>query len=233
MLRTDLMKKSPAVNIMGRESLRQGKFGAVLSRAGVGKTQFLVQIALSWLLEGDNIIHISLDDPMDKINVRYKEAYFTLIDSIGYVDPQKAQRLWEDIDLCKTGISYNESTFAPEKLRDYLHSFKKEDLRIPAMMVVDGLHFDSKVNGGFLDNLDKLREIADDFSISLWFSMRTHRDEPLSENGYPRQFAKVQDRFDKAVFLNPNDNMIEAVILKDGENTDKKYLLDPATMMIC
>ncbi len=233
MLRKDLIKRNPAVRIMGMESLHKGKFGTVLSRAGVGKTQFLVQIALSWLLEGENIIHISLDDPMDKINIRYKEAYYSLIDSIGYVDPQKALRLWEDIDLCKTGISYNELTFAPEKLRDYLHSFKKEDLQMPAMMVVDGLHFDSEVNGGVLENIDKLKTISDDFSISIWFSMRTHRDEPLSENGYPKQFATVKDRFDKAVFLNPCENMIEAIILKDGDKTDRKYMLDPATMMTC
>ncbi len=231
MLRKDLTKKSPAIRIMGIENLHKGKFGTVLSRAGVGKTQFLVHVALSWLLEGENILHISLDDPMDKINIRYKEAYFTLVDSIGYVDPQKALRLWEDIDLCKTGISYNESTFAPEKLRDYLHSFKKEDLRMPAMMVVDGLHFGSEMTGDLLENLDKLKAISDDFSIALWFSMRTHRDEPLSEDGYPKQFEIVEKRFDKAVFLNPNENMIEAVILKDGEKTDKKYLLDPATMM--
>jgi len=65
MLRKDLTKKSPAIRIMGMENLHKGKFGTVLSRAGVGKTQFLVQIALSWLLEGENILHISLDDPMD------------------------------------------------------------------------------------------------------------------------------------------------------------------------
>ncbi len=231
MLRKDLIKRNPAVKIMGRESLHKGKFGTVLSRAGVGKTQFLVQIALSWLLEGENILHISLDDPMDKINIRYKEAYFALVDSIGYVDPQKALRLWEDIDLCKTGISYNESTFAPEKLRDYLHSFKKQDLRMPAMMVVDGLHFNGEMTENLHENLDKLKVISDDFSISLWFSMRTHRDEPLSENGYPKQFKIVEDIFDKAVFLNPNENTIEAIILKDGDKADQKYLLDPATMM--
>lgn len=231
MLRKDLLKKDPSIKIMGKENLHHGKFGAVLSRAGVGKTQFLVHIALSWLLEGQNILHISLDDPMDKINIRYKEAYFTLIDSIGYVDPQKAIRLWEDIDLCKTGISYNESTFAPEKIWEYLHSFKKEDLRMPAMLVIDGLHFDSTIDEGLTENLEKLKNISSEFSISLWFSMRTHRDEPLSSDGFPKQFESVKDMFDKALFLQPKENMIEAIVLKDGNRADQKYMLDPATMM--
>ncbi len=231
MLRKDLIKKDPSIQIMGKENLHKGQFGAVLSRAGVGKTQFLVHIALSWLLEGENILHISLDDPMDKINIRYKEAYFTLIDSIGYVDPQKAVRLWENIDICKTGISYNEATFAPEKIKDYLHSFEKEDLRIPGMLVIDGLNFDKVIDEQLAKNLEKLKKISSDFSISMWFSMRTHRDEPLSSDGYPKQFEMVQDIFDKAVFLRPKENMIEAIVLKDGDKADQKYLLDPATMM--
>ena len=41
-----------------------------------------------------------------------------------------------------------------------------------------------------------------------------------------------QDKIDKAIFLKPVKDKIEAVILKDGDRTDQKHLLDPATMMI-
>ncbi|MCP4117840.1 MAG: hypothetical protein GY737_21060 [Desulfobacteraceae bacterium] len=227
MLKNDLIQKSPAIIIMGSENLHQGRFGAVLSRAGVGKTQFLVQMAISRLLEGENTVHISLSDPMDKINIRYKEAYTSLIDSIGYVDPQKANRLWEDIAPCKTGIAYNESTFTSEKLRDYLHTLKKGDLRIPAMIIVDGLDFDTDLSG----ILDELKAISEDFSTAFWFSMQSHRDEPLSADGFPKQLEAVKDRFDKALFLQPNEEKIEAVILKDGDRANQRFMIDPATMM--
>ncbi|HKK90404.1 MAG TPA: hypothetical protein VJ936_03325, partial [Desulfobacteraceae bacterium] len=66
MLRKDLITKNPAVKIMGKENLHQGRFGAVLSRAGVGKTQFLVQIAISRLLDEEKVLHVSLNDQMEK-----------------------------------------------------------------------------------------------------------------------------------------------------------------------
>ncbi|MFH1154639.1 MAG: hypothetical protein V1793_12560 [Pseudomonadota bacterium] len=228
MLRNDLVLKSPAMIIMGKENLHQGRFGAVMSRAGVGKTQFLVQIALTWLLEGEHVLHISLNDQMDKINIRYKDGYTNLIDSIGYVDPQKANRLWEDILPCKTGLCYSESTFKPEKIRDYLKSFKKEDLRVPAVIIIDGLDFDSDLS----PVLDELRTISREFAIPIWFSMKTHREEPVCDDGFPPQLERVKDMFDKALALQPQADRIEAVILKDGARANQKYLLDPSTMML-
>jgi hypothetical protein len=62
--------------------------------------------------------------------------------------------------------------------------------------------------------------------------MKSHRDEELSENGFPVQLETYKERFDKAIFLQPVKNKIEAIILKDGDRTDQKYKLDPSTMMI-
>ena len=228
MLKKDLISKSPVSKAIGIENLKQGRFGAVLSRAGVGKTSFLVQIALTQLLKNEKILHISLDDPIEKINLRYSDGYTNLVDSIGYVDPQKAVRLWEDINLNKVGISYNESTFDSEKIRDYLKSFKKADLVLPCIMIIDGLNFDKDVSG----ILEELENLNHEFSIFIWFSMKSHREEKLSPEGYPIQLDTHKEKFDKAIFLQPVEDKIEAVILKDGDRTDQRYRLNPATMMI-
>lgn len=228
MLRKDLIQKSPVVHILGDQYLGQGKFGTVVSRAGVGKTQFLVQVAISLLLEGKKVIHISLDEPIDKINVRYKEGYANLIESVGYIDPQKATRLWEDLAPCKFGITCQENTFSPKNIRDYLVSLKKNSLDIPAMILVDGLDFDRDCSVV----LDRLSELASEFSLAIWFSMKSHRDEALTPNGFPVQLDKVKERFEKAVYLQPKEDKIEVVILKDGAKVDERHLIDPATMMM-
>ncbi|MCK5164168.1 MAG: hypothetical protein KAQ72_10645 [Desulfobacula sp.] len=228
MLKKDLISKTPVSKTIGIENIQDGKFGAVLSRAGVGKTSFLVQIALTQLLNNEKILHISLDDSMEKINLRYKEGYTNLIDYIGYIDPQKAVRLWEDIKTNKVGISYNESTFDTEKVRDYLKSFKKADLTLPSIMIIDGLNFDKNVT----KILEEVENLNREFSIFTWFSMKSHRDEELCENGFPIQLETHKDRFDKAIFLQPVADKIEAVILKDSDRTDQRYRLDPATMMV-
>ena len=227
MLKKDLIDRSPVCKILNPDSITQVKFGAVLSRAGVGKTQFLVQIALTRLLNNEKTIHISLNDPMEKINLRYMDSYNNLVDSIGYVDPQKAKRLWENINQLKVGIAYNESSFEPKKITEYLNSFKKNNAELPSIIVIDGLNFENDLS----DILDQLENISETFNISIWFSMRTHREESLCSDGYPIQLDKVKNRFAKALLLNPKDNKIEAAVLKNGEDKDRKYLLDPATMM--
>jgi hypothetical protein len=228
MLKKDLSLRSPIENIIGVEHITNNNFGAVLSRAGVGKTRFLVQIALTQLLEDKKIVHVSLDDSMGKINLRYNEGYTNLVDSIGYVDPQKAVRLWDDISLNKVGISYNEASFDTAKIKDYLKSFKKADLPMPAIMIIDGLNFDEDITGV----LENLRSLHQEFSISVWFAMQTHRDEALSKDGYPVQLETRKQMFDKALFLQPVNNKIQAIVLKDGNKTDQAFLLDPATMML-
>ena len=180
------------------------------------------------MLSDKKILHISLDESIEKINLRYNDAYTNLVDSIGYVDPQKAVRLWEDINLNKVGISYNESTFDTEKIKDYLKSFKKADLALPSTMIIDGLNFDKDVSG----ILTELEDLNHEFSIFIWFSMKTHREEKLSQDGYPIQLDAHKESFDKAIVLQPIEDKIEAVILKDGDKTDQRYRLDPATMMI-
>jgi len=228
MLKKDLNLRSPIEKIMGIDHIINSQFGAVLSRAGVGKTRFLVQIALTQLLADKKIIHVSLDDSMGKINLRYNEGYTNLVDSIGYVDPQKAVRLWDDISLNKVGISYNDATFDTGKLKDYLKSFKKAELPMPAMIIIDGLNFDEEIT----DTLENLQALNQEFSTSIWFAMQTHRDEAMTEDGYPVQLEKRKDLFDKALFLQPVNNKIQAVVLKDGSRTDQSFLLDPATMML-
>ncbi len=228
MLRNDLIQKSPAMIILGSENLHHGKFGCVVSRAGVGKTQFLVQIALTRLFEGEKVLHISLSDPMEKINIRYKEGYFSLIDSIGYIDPLKANRLWEDVDALKTGITYQDAASTPQRLRDYLRTLYKGDIQLPGMMVVDGLNFDQDQ----AEILKELKKLADEFSMTIWFSMRSHRDESLCDDGYPKQLENVKDSFEKALFLNPVEDKIEAVIIKDGDRANQKFVLEPATMTL-
>ena len=227
MLKKDLIRRSPAEKALGLENITDGKFGAVLSRAGVGKTGFLVQIAVTQLLSDEKILHISLSDSMEKINVRYDEAYTNLVDSIGYVDPQKAVRLWDSVKHNKVGISYTESTFDVEKIRDYLKSFKKADLDLPSIMVIDGLDFDSDLSGILTD----LNQINTEFGIFIWLSMQSHREESLTEDGFPVQLAAHDTQIDKAIFLVPVDNKIQATILKDGDRTHQTCLLDPATMM--
>ncbi len=227
MLKNDLILRSPAEKTIGAENITNGQFGAVLSRAGVGKTGFLVQIALTRLLCDEKVLHISLCDTIEKITIRYNEGYTSLVESIGYVDAQIAEHLWDEIQHHKTGIAYSQSTFSVNKIRDYLDSFKGADITLPTLMIIDGLDFDTDLSGMLSD----LKQLQEDFGLCTWFSMKSHREEPLKRNGYPVQLENYDMLFEWAVFLVPEENKIQATVLKDGDRTDQKFLLDPATLM--
>ncbi|MCP4673659.1 MAG: hypothetical protein GY857_20420, partial [Desulfobacula sp.] len=100
-------------------------------------------------------------------------------------------------------------------------------LVLPSIIIIDGLNFDKDVTGVF----EGLESLNKEFGIFTWLSMKSHRDEALCEDGFPIQLETYKEKFDKAVFLMPVKNKIEAVILKDGDRTDVKCKLDPSTMM--
>jgi hypothetical protein len=94
-------------------------------------------------------------------------------------------------------------------------------------MVIDGLNFDTDLS----EVLSDLKRLNQDFGICIWFSMQSHREEPLNQNGYPVQLENYDELFDKAVFLVTAENKTQAIVLKDGDRADQKLLLDPATLM--
>ena len=82
MLKKDLTLRNP-LRLLGKENqdiLPKGGFGAVLARAGVGKTAIMVQLSLETLLRGKNVLHVSLSDPVNKVSLWYKEVFHNLAD---------------------------------------------------------------------------------------------------------------------------------------------------------
>ena len=67
MLKTDLILRNPVQYLGGpsEDVLAAGQFGGVLARAGVGKTALMVQMALNSMLHGRNVLHVSLNQPVN------------------------------------------------------------------------------------------------------------------------------------------------------------------------
>ncbi len=228
MLKKDLILRSPVEKTIGNDQIVNTRFGAVLSRAGVGKTTFLVQIALTQLLQDRKILHISLAEGMDKINLRYNEAYNNLVNCIGYVDPAKAREVWEDIEANKVGLSYNDNTLDTSKIRDYLNSFSTANLPMPGVIILDGVDFNQDVT----TLLQELNALYNEFSIPTWFSIQCHRDEDLDPATLPVQLSSYENFFEKALMLWPVENKIKVIPLKGGNGNQDFPLLDSSNLTI-
>ena len=62
--------------------LGRGNVGVVMSRAGVGKTAFLVDIAIDHLMHERKVLHVNIDDPVEKVREFYDEIFHDLADSL-------------------------------------------------------------------------------------------------------------------------------------------------------
>ena len=64
-----LIERSPmrAVAASIRGGLESGQVGVVLAPAGVGKSAFMVQVALHSLLKGSPVLHVSLRDNQARV----------------------------------------------------------------------------------------------------------------------------------------------------------------------
>lgn len=230
MLKNDLIIRNP-LRILGNDSddiLTTGQAGAVLARAGVGKTAFLVQLALNKMLREMNVLHISLEDPVNKVSLWYKEVFNNIAEQY---QVEQLDQLWESILPHRFIMTFRAESFSLSTLEERLTDLTEQGIFNPQMIIVDGLPFEDESVRGPLAELKILIEKND---MHGWFTVLTHRHEELMPDGTPRQLALVNDIFDVAIRLNPIGKKIQVQAVKGVERpTDKPELfLDPTTMLI-
>jgi len=229
MLKQDLILRNP-LRVMGHENedlLGAGEFGAVLARAGVGKTAFLVQLSLNALLRGKNVLHISLADPVNKVSLWYKEV-FSLIADQYQVD--QINQLWESLLPHRFIMTFRVEGFSVPKLQERLADLTEQNIFAPQIIIVDGFPFDDSVHPA----LREFKELVKNQGMHAWFTIRTHRHEEPEADGTPQPFARVSDLFEIAVQLLPDGKEIHVKAIKGGESFAGQLdlRLDPATMLL-
>lgn len=229
MLKKDLILRNP-LRVMGYENddiLNAGEFGAVLARAGVGKTAFLVQLSLNALLREKNVLHISLEDPVNKVSLWYQEV-FNLIAEQYKVD--QISQLWESLLPHRFIMTFKVGGFSIPKLEERLSDLMEQNIFLPQMMIVDGFPFDENVS----DSLTEFKNLIKSHQMPAWFTMRTHRHEDPGPGGFPMRLSQVSDLFEIAIQLLPDGKEIHVKAVKGAESFPEHLdlRLDPSTMLI-
>lgn len=231
MLKNEIIHRNP-LRLMGYTSddvLSGGEFGALMARAGVGKTAFLVQIALDKLLRERNVLHISLTEPVDKVCVWYEEVFRNIARQ---ADLKQVDQFWESILPKRFIMTFKVDGFSVPKLQERLTDLTEQGVFFPQLIVIDGLPFDETGR----KMLQELKELAKAHSVGVWFSVRTHRHESPGDDGMPRPMLNVADLFEVAIELQPGDNAIRVKAIKGEppgtEPAKPLVVLDPATLMV-
>ena len=204
-----------------------GGFGAVMARAGLGKTSVMVQLALNAMLRGKRVLHISLDDPVKKINLWYKELFQLMVGQKN-IGPQTG--LWESILTKRFIMALKSNDFNVSKLEQRLTDLADQDIFSPDVIVIDGLLFDESIRHTMLD----LKPLAEGYASCIWFTVNIHRHEPAGPDGLPVQLTAVHDLMDAVILIHAEDKGIMVKKLKGGTaSSDRESLMiDPSTMLI-
>lgn len=229
MMKKDLILRNP-LRLMGYPTddiLNPGQFGAVLARAGVGKTAFLVQLSLNCMLREKNVLHISIGDPVNKVGLWYKEVYSRIA---AQYRVHQMEALFDSLLPRRFIMTFRAETFSVPILEERLTDLTAQDIFSPRMMLVDGLPFDVSVREPLL----QLKSLAKDHGMHAWFTVRTHRHEKTGDNDMPLQIDALADLFEVAVQLVPMDKQVRVKTLKGDQPADAytELVLDPATMLI-
>jgi len=207
--------------------LGRGKFGVVLSRPGVGKTSFLIAMAVDHLLQGRKVMHISTKETVEHVRAFYDQLTKAMAEQLG-LDNMMQRQL--DVERGRHILVYNPETFTLDKLRQSV-AFLREDAGFrPDMVIMDGTpRFeyteDWEIRG--------ICNLAQEMDAEIWTGANLHREgQELDDRGVPRELAWHEENLEVIMSLEPESDHIRLQILKehDSEKPPSVSLqLDPET----
>ena len=206
------------------QAIPPGSFGAIFARAGVGKTALLVQLAVAGMLRGQNILHISTQDPVDKVDLWYREVFQRLSQERPHTG---ITRTGDNLLRHRFIMTFETETFSVEKLRKRVNELISQEIFTPSIILIDDFDFQKVTE----EAVAGLKTFVNENNLAFWFTVRTHRDEAVGENKIPVRLASVIGWFDMMIRLEPESERI-FVRQVDGENDRDIFFLDPSTLLI-
>ncbi|MFH1844349.1 MAG: hypothetical protein ABIF77_14200 [bacterium] len=210
--------------------LGRGNIAAVLSRPGVGKTGFLVGVALDTLLQGRKVLHISTKESLERLRDFYDQIFTNLAEDLN-LDNRLQRRL--EMERNRHILVYNRKTFSLEKLEQSVAFLRDAADFTPDLVIMDGTPRYEKTEPWEMDGVARL---AKEWDAEIWTSSMMHREgQELDERGVPMAVARFDDWLNLILYLEPLADRIRLRILKDRDRSDVADLqieMDPTTKLL-
>jgi len=209
--------------------LGAGNIGVVMSRAGVGKTAFLIGVALDGLMRGQKVLHVTHGESVEHVRQFYDEVFRELARSTDLKDADAARLAMERNRMIH---SYAAGGFDMEKLRQAVDFLKEHVQFQPEIVILDGFE-PAEANEA---DLTLLKKFAQDEDTELWIPALTHHDgDDADARGVPKTIARFDAWISVMVKLHPSDGAVTVRILKDHGNAavaELQMKLDPTTLLL-
>jgi hypothetical protein len=210
--------------------LGRGNLGVVLSRHGVGKTAFLVGVAVDALLQGRKVMHISTVEPVEKLRAFYDEIFNEMVDKL-QLDNRMQQHL--ELERNRHILVYNRKEFTLEKLEQSAKFLREIGHFEPDVVIMDGTPRFEHCERWEIEGVVNL---ATEWDAEVWTSSRVHREgQTMDERGVPTEVSRFDDLIEVAILLEPESDHVRVRILKNHDLIDipdLKVQLDPKTLLL-
>lgn len=204
--------------------LGPGNLGVVLAGPGVGKTSFLVGVALDELLRSGHVLHVSLENTVQHVRTYY-DTIFESLASTTHLEDEAQVHL--EIDRLRSIRAYPDHALSPSQLHDAVKVQIDAGAK-PSVVIVEGLNFTALEPKDLAD----IKALAVELAAEIWLSS-TLADEKV--DGIPSEVSRFDDTISVVLSLEPGNGAVGLRALKDHDNPDLSELhvsLDPRTLLL-
>jgi len=204
--------------------LGPGNLGVVLAGHGVGKTSFLVGVAVDELLRSGRVLHVSLSHPVTHVRTHYDTVFEELANSKHLED---GASIHAEIDRHRSIRVYPPNELTTAKLRDAVKLETEMDNK-PSLIVLEGMDLSTLAQSDVQD----LKALAKELDAEVWLESSTEEQQDIE---VPAAVAAFGDLISVILALEPGERTVKLRALKDHDNpnlADLHVALDPRTLLL-
>jgi len=204
--------------------LGRGNLGIVLAGHGVGKTSFLVGVAMDELLRKGRVLHVSAAHSVAHVRAHYETVFDDLASSTHL---ENEAQIRSEMERARSIRVYPPNSLSAAKLRDAV-KLERETGGSPSLLVLEGIDLAAFGRA----DVEDLRALAQELDAEVWLESAC-KDE--REVHIPPQVTAIQDLLSVILALEPGDDAVRLRALKDHDNknlADLHVALDPRTLLL-
>jgi hypothetical protein len=204
--------------------LGRGNLGIVLAGHGVGKTSFLVGVAMDELLRKGRVLHVSAAHSVAHVRAHYDTVFDELASST-HLENEGLIR--GELERNRSIRVYPPNSISAARLRDAV-KLERETGGVPSLLVLEGV--DLAVFSR--SDVEDLKALAQELDAEVWLESAC-KDE--REVRMPPHVAAIENLLSVILALEPGDDAVRLRALKDHDNRDLAALhvaLDPRTLLL-
>jgi hypothetical protein len=204
--------------------LGRGNLGIVLAGHGVGKTSFLVGVAMDELLRKGRVLHVSAAHSVAHVRAHYDTVFDELASST-HLENEGLIR--GELERNRSIRVYPPNSISAARLRDAV-KLERETGGVPSLLVLEGVDLAvfSKAD------VEDLKALAQELDAEVWLESAC-KDE--REVHVPAHVKAIESLLSVILALEPGEDAVRLRALKDHDNRDLAALhvaLDPRTLLL-